>query len=45
MFTGIVIETRVDGLVADISLVQMDEILIDSRWDCIVKNHAYLLLY
>jgi len=36
----------VDGSVTDIFMVLMDEILIDSRWDCIVKYQCSdMLLY
>ena len=31
----------VDGSITDNSLVQMDKILIDSRWDCIDRNHVF----
>ena len=44
MFTVIVIKTMSDGSVTDISLVQMDEILIDFRCDCIVRNQCLNLL-
>ena len=40
----IILRLLVDGYVIDIALVQMDEILIDSRWDSIVQDQCLDLL-